>query len=96
MARQAVVGGVILGVIEGLGIVLTKYGAAPQMAEPPGLQPFGKPGDISPPPPAQGPSFVESFRAEDAMVDDSAFAFDDVDFRTDDFADDFTSAERFT
>ena len=97
MARQAVLGGVILGVIEGLGIVLTKYGAQPQMVEPPGLNPFGAGVATPPTAPAAAPSYSESFPADVAMEDDvSLFSFDSFSMRGDDSADDFTSAERFT
>eukprot|EP00474_Spongospora_subterranea_P009011 CRZ09469.1 hypothetical protein [Spongospora subterranea] len=96
MARQAVIGGVILGVIEGLGIVLTKYGAAPKMAEPPGLHPFGT-GIASPPPAPHVSTYSESFTPDTDMIDDDGtFVFDDIDLGHDDFADDFTPAERFT
>lgn len=90
MARQAVVGGVILGVIEGLGIVLTKYGSQQQVMEPPGLQPF----QASPavPTPVQ-PSFNENFSNSDASFPTDDISFDSFD---DDFNDDFTSSERFT
>ena len=93
MARQAVIGGVILGVIEGLGIVMTKYGSQQQMMEPPGLQPFqASPptatGGTMPPP----PSFNENFQEEIPMDDDTSF----TDGFNDDFNDDFTSSERFT